>query len=199
MPHTILKVEQFDFSHFSRECGNFIFDATSISCNVNKVRVVLNLFCYRAKPNCKVRVCNCNSKLVQLEKWVAPFKKLRPESVSKRIPRMRANGTRMPLNGVQMHQKVSRRFQKFPGVSECIRITVVSAPNWPKIGRSVRSTSVLVIGRLVRSTSTASVLIIPAATTTPTPIIPNRWKIEITKPRQVIRRPALFHVVLVNY
>ena len=137
MPHTILKVEQFDFSHFSRECGNFIFDATSISCNLNKVRVVLNLFCYRAKPNCKVRVCNCNSKLVQLEKWVAPFKKLRPESVSKRILRMRANGTRMPLNGVQMHQKVSRRFQKFPEVSECIRITVVSAPNWPKIGRSV--------------------------------------------------------------
>ena len=131
MPHTILKVEQFDFSHFSRECGNFIFDATSISCNVNKVRVVLNLFCYRAKPNCKVRVCNCNSKLVQLEKWVAPFKKLRPESVSKRILRMRANGTRMPLNGVQMHQKVSRRFQKFPEVSECIRITVVSALNWP--------------------------------------------------------------------
>ena len=112
--------------------------------------------------------------------------------------RMHANGTRMPLNGVQMHQKVSRRFQKFPEVSECIRITVVSAPNWPKIGRSVRSTSVLVIGRLVRSTSTASVLIIPAATTTPTPIIPNRWKIEITKPRQVIRRPALFHVVLVK-
>ena len=51
--------------------------------------------------------------------------------------RMHANGTRMPLNGVQMHQKVSRRFQKFPEVSECIRITVVSAPNWPKIGRSV--------------------------------------------------------------
>ena len=118
MPHTILKVEQFDFSHFSRECGNFIFDATSISCNVNKVRVVLNLFCYRAKPNCKVRVCNCNSKLVQLEKWVAPFKKLRPESVSKRIPRMHANGTRMPLNGVQMHQKVSRSFQKCLNASE---------------------------------------------------------------------------------
>ena len=128
MPHTILKVEQFDFSHFSRECGNFIFDATSISCNVNKVRVVLNLFCYRAKPNCKVRVCNCNSKLVQLEKWVAPFKKLRPESVSKRIPRMRANArecTRMARECPWMASKcikkypdVSRSFQKCLNASE---------------------------------------------------------------------------------
>ena len=58
------------------------------------------------------------------------------------------------------------------------------------------------VGRSVRSTSTASVLVIPAATTTttptPTPIIPNRGKIEITKPPQVIRRPAPFHVVLVS-
>ena len=119
MPHTILKVEQFDFSHFSRECGNFIFDATSISCNVNKVRVVLNLFCYRAKPNCKVRVCNCNSKLVHLEKWVAPIKKLRPESAS-----------------VRMH----------PNASECVRMASEWRPNAseciqmrPEVSRSVQT------------------------------------------------------------
>ena len=120
MPHTILKVEQFDFSHFSRECGNFIFDATSISCNLNKVRVVLNLFCYRAKPNCKVRVCNCNSKLVQLEKWVAPFKKLRPESVSKRIPRMRANAREWHANAPEWRPNASKSIQTFPEVSRSV-------------------------------------------------------------------------------
>ena len=85
-----------------------------------------------------------------------------------------ANAREWHANAPEWRPNASKSVQTFPEVSECIRITVVSALNWPKIGRSVQSTSVLVIGRSVRSTSTASVLIIPAATTNPTPIIPNR-------------------------
>ena len=51
--------------------------------------------------------------------------------------RMRANAREWHANAPEWRPNASKSIQTFPEVSECIRITVVSAPNWPKIGRSV--------------------------------------------------------------